>query len=397
MKKIILPIFIILIVTILCTYLLLHKNSNTTNNQITEKTKINAKDTIEFDSTTYLYDIISIENGTIISKNKRIDTSTIKSQDITIKYKNEKNKTKQYKFTIEVKDTTSPITFINETYSITKSDNIDLCKKILFMDNYDKNPSCEITGEYDTNTVGEYNITIILTDKFNNVNSTDFTLKVKPESNQSYIPTPYNLKDLINDHKSNNTMIGVDVSSWQENINWEQVKNAGVEFAIIRIGFGYNKDGENVIDKTFENNLKGATEAGLKVGVYFYSYAENINEAKKQAEWVIKTLNGAHLDLPIAFDWEDWSDFKNYNYSIHDINEVAKSFMKTIEQNGYEAMIYGSKNYLTKVWNLPEYKTWLAHYTDKTTYEKSYQIWQLSSEGIVEGINGYVDLNVLYN
>ena len=107
-------------------------------------------------------------------------------------------------------------------------------------------------------------------------------------------------------------------------------------------------------------------------------------------------MNKQKLDLPIAFDWEDWSDFENYNMSLVDINNVAKAFLKTIEKKGYKAMNYGSALYLKYIWNLNNYDTWLAHYTEMTDYSGDYYIWQVTNSGQVDGINGYVDLNVLY-
>ena len=135
----------------------------------------------------------------------------------------------------------------------------------------------------------------------------------------------------------------------------------------------------------------------LNVGVYFYSYADSNEEAKKQAEWIVKTLNGRKLDLPIVYDWESFSSFNSYNLSSHSFNEVANTFFNIIVENNYEPMLYGSKNYLEKIWDTDiPYKIWLAHYTNKTNYEGNYYIWQMCSDGKIDGINGYVDIDILY-
>ncbi len=351
---------------------------------------------VEYGTEIYLYDLITIKDGTITTKNYLIDTSKLDNVTISFKYKDSNRNDKIYKFDIAIVDTTAPKIFNSTKYYTVRGEEIDLVNKPLCGDNYDRNISCSIEGNYDINTVGEYDLKIIATDSSNNYAEENIKLIVlEEELEDNYETIPYYINDLINTHKNDNTMIGIDVSTWQDDIDWNKVKAAGVEFAMIRIGFGYYKD-KLVIDNKFENNIKAAKEVGIKVGIYFYSYAKNTKEAKEQANWVIKTLNKEKLDLPIAFDWEIWDSFKEYNLNFVDLNNIAKAFMKEIENNGYEAMNYGSARYLNAIWELSNYKTWLAHYTNETDYPKEYYIWQLSSSGIVDGINGYVDLNILY-
>lgn len=190
-------------------------------------------------------------------------------------------------------------------------------------------------------------------------------------------------------------MIGIDISSWQSDIDFKKVKDDGVEFVIIRTGFGH-KNNEIIFDNKFYEYLKGAKDNGLKVGLYFYSYAKNVKESSEQAKWVINALNGESLDLPIAFDWEIFNGFNKYNLSLTDLNLIGETFIKEVNNAGYEGMLYSSKYYLENMWNLNEYKTWLAHYTDKTNYKGDYYIWQLSNTGKVNGIKGDVDLDILY-
>ena len=206
----------------------------------------------------------------------------------------------------------------------------------------------------------------------------------------------YPIADLIKDHKNDNTMIGIDVSSWQGDIDWKMVKDSGVEFAIIRMGFGHNKENGMTMDKYFLDNFKEAKENGILVGLYFFSYATANWEAIEQVKWIVDTLEGQSLDLPIAFDWESWKQFNSYGINLLDLNNVAKTYMDEINKSGYQAMMYGSASYLNNIWDTDSYPTWLAHYTNKTTYSNPYFMWQLSNTGQVPGIEGDVDLNVLY-
>ena len=100
--------------------------------------------------------------------------------------------------------------------------------------------------------------------------------------------------------------------------------------------------------------------------------------------------------MPIVFDYETWKSFPTYNINIVDLNKVAKRFLDILHDNGYEGMNYSSKYYLNTIWDLSEYPTWLAHYVSKTNYDKDFKVWQFSNTGEVPGINGFVDLDVLY-
>ena len=147
--------------------------------------------------------------------------------------------------------------------------------------------------------------------------SKDTTVVVKDKIKNSD-PTYYYLKDFIEKYKTDDTIVGIDVSSWQGNINWKKVKESGIDAAMIRIAYGSRN--KSTIDKKFKQNLKNAKEAGIKVGIYYYSYAKDTSEAINQAKWIINELNGEKLDLPIAFDWEDWSDFMSYKINFNDLN-----------------------------------------------------------------------------
>ena len=358
------------------------------------------KDNLKFEYATdlYLYDLVDKRDSTIISENIKLDTLKLGTYNTKIEYI-ENNKTITKDISYSVIDSTKPLVLINSTVTVDKGTK-NVVNKVLCADNYDKRPKCEIEGNYNVNKVGTYdNLKYKATDSSGNTVSYNFKLKVvNPSKSSSSNKEKYKIEDLIKNQKKENTMIGIDVSSWQSNIDFKKVKKAGVEFVMIRIGFGHNKKGELVIDKYFKNNIKNAKAAGLKVGLYFYSYANTNDKAKEQVHWIVKKLNGEKLDLPIAFDWEDWRSFNSYNMSLYDIKEVAKTFINECKKYNYDSVLYSSKYYLEQIWGVNEFDTWLAHYTskEKSSYKGNYMMWQLSSRGKVPGISGNVDLDVLY-
>ncbi|MBQ3142188.1 MAG: glycoside hydrolase family 25 protein [Bacilli bacterium] len=368
--------------------------------EMSELTKIILNDnlTLEYAEEASLFDLVKVNEGKIISDDFDINTMVLGKQNIKFKFKDANGNKFTHEFNINVVDTTKPLILASSYYTVEINSEDSLPSYPLCADNYDKSIKCNIEGDYDLNTLGSYNLKYTAIDTNNNYSEHSFTLEVKNPTYEEdfYEEEVINIKDFTKKYKNENTLIGIDVSSWQDDIDYELVKRQGIEFVMIRIGFGHNNEGEIVLDSWYENNIKKAKEAGLKVGIYFYSYASNENEATAQAKWILKILNKEKLDLPIAFDWEDWSDFENYNMSLVDINNVAKAFLKTIEKKGYKAMNYGSALYLKYIWNLNNYDTWLAHYTEMTDYSGDYYIWQVTNSGQVDGINGYVDLNVLY-
>lgn len=187
------------------------------------------------------------------------------------------------------------------------------------------------------------------------------------------------------------TKLGIDVSKHNGNINWQKVKNAGVQFAILRIGYGMY---ENQKDVQFENNYKGATSVGIPVGVYTYSYAKSIAEAQREADCVIKWLNNRKLQLPVYFDIEDRSQ---QNIDKATLNDMCIAFCNKIEKAGYWAGIYANKYWSTSIISGAElgkrYTYWVAQYSNSCTYNGPYAVWQYSSSGRVDGISGNVDLN----
>ena len=333
-----------------------------------------------------------------IVKNKKINTNKIGNKKISFIYLNSRGKKRRGTFSIKVVDLEKPLVWLSNKYNIKLGSKDNLLDSIMCADNYDTNPSCEIKGFYDLNEKGTYPLTYVAKDKSGNESSTDFILNVYEQSKNSkeVKESTINFSDVLKEHKTSNTEVGIDVSKWQKNIDFKKVKDAGATFAMIRLGYQDGVNGKYILDKYFEENIKNANENGIKVGVYFYSYADSKKEAKKQAKWVIENVKKYKIELPIAFDWECYTSFNKINLSLFGLGEVADSFLDEVKKLGYKPMLYGSKNYLNSVWKYNNYDVWLAHYTNKTNYDGKYVMWQICDNGIIDGIEEKVDIDILY-
>ncbi len=355
--------------------------------------------TLEFSEKKNVSSYIESINGKIVD-DYIIDSTELGKKEVTFQFINEDKIKVKYSYTVEVVDTKEPLIWLGSSYRVPVGSDINLTDKILCGDNYDHRPNCYIEGDYDLNTVGIYPLVFKAVDSSGNEESVSFDLNVYQPSNQSSQnskPTTYtNFDDIIRKHKNDSTKIGIDVSSWQGTIDFEKIKNAGVEFIIVRVGGTKGTNGEYFLDKQFERNMKEAARYGIDVGVYFYSYADSIEGAKKDAEWVIDQIKNYKVTLPITFDWEEWAYFNDYNISFFGLTNMAEVFLSTVEKAGYKGMLYSSKLYLEKVWLETDYDIWLAHYTEQTNYEGNYKIWQLCDNGKIDGIEGTVDINVMY-
>ncbi len=352
----------------------------------------------EFTSEKKVSDFITSINGRI-TNDYLIDTTSLGMKDVKVDFINDDGIKVSYNYQIEVKDSVAPVIWLGSSYTITQGKDIDLVNKILCGDNEDAKPNCYIEGEYDYNTVGTYPLTYKAEDKSGNKSEQKFNLNViePPTKNtQKETPTKTLFSEVYKNYKTENTRIGIDVSKWQGDIDFEKIKNAGVEFMFIRLGGTRGTNGEYFVDEKFEQNIKKATELGIEVGIYFYSYANSNEHAKKDALWVIEQLKEYNISLPVAFDWENWSSFNDYNLSFFGLTDMAHTFLDTLKDAGYEGLLYSSKNYLERIWMPTKYDTWLAHYTKETNYQGDYTFWQLCSDGEVDGINGAVDIDVLY-
>ena len=197
---------------------------------------------------------------------------------------------------------------------------------------------------------------------------------------------------------------GIDVSVYQGTIDWTKVSKSGVDFAMIRAGYrGYGDKGVLVEDSMFSKNVLGAKTNKMDIGIYFYTQAINVEEAKEEAKFVVNLIKKYGIDVkyPIAIDTElsPIGTGRADNISKEKRTEVVKAFCETIKQLGYKPMVYASKYWLydnLNVQQISQYDTWLAHYTDKTDYKYSYTMWQYTSTGNVDGITGNVDKSYCY-
>lgn len=370
-----------------------------------EKKEINNNDILSKNTDLLVYEsyeidnLITLKEGITLENNDVFIPKKIGENKYTIKYKKD-NKIKEKELIFNVVDNTPPKVFGGTNKTVLLNYDKDLCDLIVYGDNYDKKPKCEITGEYDLQKEGTYKLLYKLTDQSNNLKEVNVTLNIVKEYKKNNTPTEKkvtNFSEVYKEHKKENTEIGIDVSKWQGNIDFEKVASANASFVMIRIGVQTKQNGELSLDKYYLENIKKAKEAGLKVGVYLYSIATSEKEAIDHADWVVNKLNGEALDLPITFDWENWSKWNSYNMSFYDINNIANSFIKRVEEKGYKGMLYSSKFYLENIWENKNNNTvWLAHYTTKTNYQDSYMIWQLCNNGKIDGINGNVDIDILY-
>lgn len=195
--------------------------------------------------------------------------------------------------------------------------------------------------------------------------------------------------------------IGVDVSEHKLEIDWQAVADAGVDFAIIRIGGRLMQSGGLYEDAYFRANLEGAKAAGLKVGVYFFSQAINAEEGLEEAEFVLDLLDGAELDYPVICDWEylGGSTARTYGVEPADITAGIGAFCSRVEEEGYQAGLYFNAycGYIKMdLRELTDYEFWYAQYSTRPSFRYHFQMWQYTSSGNVPGINGNVDMNISF-
>ncbi|MGI5888826.1 MAG: GH25 family lysozyme [Oscillospiraceae bacterium] len=209
---------------------------------------------------------------------------------------------------------------------------------------------------------------------------------------------------LVDGSSSGGYTLGIDVSTWQGEIDWEKVAAAGIKNVIIRCGFRGYGSGKIVEDSMFMENIAGAKAAGLKVGVYFFSQAINTAEAVEEASACISLIrsSGYSIDLPITIDVEFISSSaRANNLTVNELTKVCSAFCDTCRSAGYSAMVYANKYYLESKLDtsaFSNYYIWLAHYTGGTpsSYSGRYEMWQYTSIGVVDGISGNVDLDYCY-
>ncbi len=188
---------------------------------------------------------------------------------------------------------------------------------------------------------------------------------------------------------------GIDVSVHQGKIDWQKVKDAGIDYAILRCGYGSDITSQD--DSQFARNMAECERVGMPFGVYLYSYANSVEKAKSEAQHVLRLVKGHKLQYPIYYDLEDSGTTGKCSKAL--ILEMAKAFVDILESEGYWVGIYANtywnNAYLTDSWYDTKAR-WVAQYNSKCTYKGEYGMWQYSSKGKVNGISGNVDMNYCY-
>lgn len=193
--------------------------------------------------------------------------------------------------------------------------------------------------------------------------------------------------------------IGIDVSTHQGMIDWQAVADAGVEFAILRVGYRGSTEGKLYEDEQFRQNLAGARAAGLQLGVYFFSQALTPAEAEEEAELACRLLDGEVLELPVFYDWEEVPGSSRVESAAAvPMTDCAIAFCEAVERKGYTAGVYFNQNYgygHLELERLQNYMLWLAEYGDTPSFRYHFDCLQYSDSGTVNGIEGAVDLDLL--
>lgn len=216
-------------------------------------------------------------------------------------------------------------------------------------------------------------------------------------------PNPYQAGDFLQEDgylvsAVSNSIPGIDVSEHQQAVDWTQVKDAGFEFVMVRAGYRGYTEGELYEDSMFASHLAGARDAGLEVGVYFFSQAVTVAEAREEAAFVLQLLNKNQLDMPVVYDWEYVSgDARTANMDSRTLTDCAIAFCEAVEEAGYTPMVYFNANLaqnLLLLEELTDYGFWLAMYADQMEFPHRVDLWQYTQTGTVPGIEGNVDLNL---
>lgn len=394
-KKIIIissGVLLVIILTFICFKLFYKPEfySIDKNEVYLEKTKLEVYDYYS------LSEILHLCDGCTLLKDYKVNARELGKQELEVIYLDSDNDKCKGTLELTVLDTTPPYVGIGNHYTHYLGTNFTFYKDILCADNFDRNTKCEIIGDFDETKLGETNLKVKAVDSSNNVTEKEFLLKVVEKPKASSKENNISFEEIEARLPSNASLL-IDVSKWDKDIDWKKVASSGVEYVMIRLGTQKALDKESVIDEYFVKNYKGAKNAGLKVGVYYFSYANDVDDAREQAEWVLDKIKDYEIDLPVCFDWESWEYFSEFDISIHDLNEIAKTFLDNIKENGYDVINYSSKSYLESVWDLKEYNTWLAHYTTNTNYNGDFLIWQFTEDGEIPGIKDTVDVNFYYN
>ena len=196
------------------------------------------------------------------------------------------------------------------------------------------------------------------------------------------------------------SVLGIDVSEWQDEIDWQQVKTAGVEFAMIRVGWRGSEQGVLVEDICAQANYAGATAAGIKVGAYFFSQAISVEEATEEANYMLNLIKDWNVEMPVVFDWEYIDETsRTAKVDPRTLTDCTKAFCDTVAKAGYQPMVYFNMNHsYDKIYirELTDYPFWLARYDTVLNYPYKIDMWQYTETGSVPGISTNVDINLYF-
>lgn len=198
------------------------------------------------------------------------------------------------------------------------------------------------------------------------------------------------------------SVVGIDVSKYQSEVDWAKVKASGVDFVIVRLGFrGYGAEGKLTEDEKFRAHVEGALGAGLEVGVYFFSQAVSDDEALEEAQFVLERLKGYEITGPVVFDTEEIKDAeaRTEGLSGEQFTENCMIFCDAVEAAGYRPMIYANMKWMAftlDLTRLTAYEKWYADYEAVPQCPYEFSIWQYTESGTVPGVEGNVDINVWF-
>ncbi len=261
------------------------------------------------------------------------------------------------------------------------------------------------TGSSATQETAEITITVDdpLTMTFVDAHDNTYQMEIDPD----VAPNPYDPDGFVRngdrlsyEDEHTASRIGVDVSYYQGDVDWDRVKDAGIEFVILRLGYrGYGTAGSLNVDSAFFDNIRGAHQAGLDIGVYFFSQAINEEEAIEEAQFALSCLEGYDLQLPIVFDPEHVTGAESRVNTVtrEQFTLNAAAFCDTVRDAGYDAMIYCNmiwQAYWLDLKKLADYPIWYADYQPLPQTPYDFAFWQYTESGQVDGITGDVDLNI---
>lgn len=273
-----------------------------------------------------------------------------------------------------------------------ESDGVKLKKKIIESMEAGNTPIDMLREIYDDYVVyqyaGKYHFEKIdKTLPLNKLNQDDFKLNDSGELEYK--------KGKVKSHK------GIDISKYQGAIDWDAVAESGVEYVIVRLGYRGYGTGAIQLDEAYEENVKGALKAGLDVGVYFFSQAVNEAEAEEEAKFVLENIKPYKINGPVVFDTEEVAgeNGRVNNISKDELTDITIRFLDTIEDNGYNTMIYANLNWFMEKMDMSkikDYDKWFAAYTTKLYFPYEIAMWQYTDTGSIPGISGNVDVNISF-